>query len=262
MVTGNVLSRVAGHVRTIGMTASSLALFIIMMSTSSANAADKTWQQCLSCGADEILQRKIADAESTFRQAVAAVERVPHKPDEKAECLYQLAHVLDMEDKTEESIEYYWQSLRVLEEGYGNRSPRLVTTLYRLGSAYSAKGDRCTAMKLYALAKEISLHAGPYNAPVASGLKPIGESQIYTADSLAMGNYEPTSESQKEQAILNARHRILAGFSQPDPDLKENSDKSLLVDSQTQMSEKKTPGRPNLKMLTTSAESLEPPQKL
>lgn len=257
--TGNSLARVAGHVRTLGLTASSLAL-VITMSTSSANAAEKTWQQCLSCGTDEILQRKIADAESSFREAVAAVERVPHRPVERAECLYQLAHALGMEDKTDESIEYYWQCLHVLEEACGNRSPRLVTTLYRLGSAYNEKGDRDAAMKLYTLAKEISLHPGPYTPAVASGLKQNGKSQNHTAaaDAIAMEKYEPTSELRKEQATLNASPR-----SQPEQDLqtdKENSDKSLLVDSQRQMSEKKTCSRPNSKILSTSpsAESLEP----
>lgn len=265
--TGNLLARVAGHMRTLGLTGSSLAL-VIMISTSSANAAEKTWQQCLSCGTDELLQHKIADAESSFRQAVAAVEQVPHKPCERAECLYQLAHALALEDKTDESIEYYSRSLHVLEEAYGNRSPKLVTTLYRLGSVYKEKGDHGSAMKLYALAMEISRpHAGPHKPAVASGLKLIGKSQIYTDDAIAMGRYEPTSESLKEKASLNASHRMPAGFSQPEQDLqtdKENSDKSLLVDSQRQMSERKTPSLPNSNLLSTSpsAESLKPQQEL
>jgi tetratricopeptide (TPR) repeat protein len=258
--TGNLLARVAGHVRTVGLTASSLAL-VIMMGTSSANAAEKTWQQCLSCGTDELLHHKIADAESSFRQAVDTVERVQHKPDESAECLYQLAHALAMEDKTDESIEYYCRSLHVLEEAYGNRSPKLVTTLYRLGAAYKEKGDHDSAMKVYALAMEISLpHAGPCSPAVASGLEQIGKSQV-------MGSDEPNSESLKAQASHNASHRKLAGFSQPEQDLqadKENSDKSLLVDSQRQMAAKRRPSWPNSEMLSTSpsAQSLEPQQEL
>lgn len=262
---GNLLARVAQYVRKIGLTASSLAL-VIMISTSSANAAEKTWQQCLSCGTDQLMQRKTADAESSFRQAVAAVERVPHKPGEKAECLYQLAHVLAMEEKTDESIEYYRQSLHVLEEAFGTRSPKLVTTLYRLGAGYKEKGDLDSAKKLYELAFEISLNAGSHKPAVASGLELIGKSQIDTDDAIAMGRYVPTPESLKEQASLNASHRVLDGFSRPEQGLQadnENSEKNLLVNSQRLMSER-TPSLPNSKMLSTSpsAGSLEPQQEL
>lgn len=132
-----------------------LSVFLSALLPLSAGAAQKattgdlTWEKYRQAGYDAITQGNLDAAEDLFRQALNAVQRVPHKPIDVVKCQNSLARAFTLQARAEEAESMFKRSLDILRRAYGAKSPELVQTMLDLGSIYESEGDHPAAMALY-----------------------------------------------------------------------------------------------------------------
>jgi len=151
------------------------AALAIAAGSQAAPAAESTWQKLESQGEQAFNQQNFSQAEDYYRQALKALESSSHTSDEEVQCLRKLATVLTLEDKTEQAKAIYQRSLKLVQKDYGPDSPKIVPSLFSLGSIYEAEGDPAAAMQLYQRAININeKHYGPFSPGVAASLHHLG----------------------------------------------------------------------------------------
>ncbi|MBY0357478.1 MAG: tetratricopeptide repeat protein [Candidatus Obscuribacterales bacterium] len=164
----------------------SAGVFLLLAFTLPVFAKDtpgSSWQEMLERGDKELSLQKFTPAESWFRQALASIKKSAHSTDDLVKCMERVAAVLALEEKTEEAIAIYRHSLSLLEQKYGNNSPKIVPTLFSLGSIYESEGDPTLAMKLYQRALAINeKNYGPFSPVVADNLHYLGRSTQHSGD--------------------------------------------------------------------------------
>jgi len=140
--------------------------------------AESSWSEMLADGDRHISHQELFQAEDCYRHALKEVKRVPHSPDDVTECMEKLASTLLVEDKTERALPLYKKSLRILERAHGRESPKLLPTLYALGSILEAEGDYKLAIKRYQRAVTINQkNFGPLSLELAESLHHLARSK-------------------------------------------------------------------------------------
>lgn len=210
-----------------------------VLADSMAIADETTWQTMLATGDNQLSQQKLVEAEACFRQAVKDVQHARHNQDDVVKCLEKLASILTQENKIDEAVPLYERSLHILESTYGEKSAKLVPTLFSLGSIYESEGDPKVAMKLYQRALAINEKSyGSFSPAVADSLHFLGRAhsklgQTQQAEheyktSLSILMQQPgLSSSTKLQSLLADYHDFLRK--------NDNTDSKLISDFQTEV---------------------------
>ncbi|HEY9720096.1 MAG TPA: tetratricopeptide repeat protein [Trichormus sp.] len=187
-----------------------MAMIQLFGSSSALAAIDNNWHRWLAAGDVDLSQERLLPAEDCFRTALRQLDKAPHNDDELVTCLEKLASTLTLEDKTEEAIRLYQRCLKILEREYGNDSPRVLSTLFALGSIYESAGDHELAMGLYSRALSINEKAyGPFSPSVAATLHRLGRAN-YNAGKVdeAEHNYKRSLAILVNQPSLGASSEL------------------------------------------------------
>jgi tetratricopeptide (TPR) repeat protein len=162
-----------------------LAVLQIALTVSETSAAQvgNTWQKDLALGQTQIDEQKLPEAEQSFRRAVQAVEQSHATPDDLAKCYSRLGDALALRRQTGKAQGFYRKALTTQEKAYGANSPKVVPSLFALGSLFESEGDPTTAMALYQRAFKISeKHYGPYSPNVAHSLQRLGRATYHAGN--------------------------------------------------------------------------------
>lgn len=142
-------------------------------------AGESSWSRYYAEGETAVSEQKLAQAEESFRQALAAAEG--ERRDEQAveKCTLRLADILTLRDKTGEAQVLYQRLLDTMAKRYGSQSPRLAPVLMALGSIQEAAGDHASAMSYYTRVLAVNeKHYGPYSPAVAGTLHKMGRAAV------------------------------------------------------------------------------------
>ena len=162
-----------------------LAVLQIALTVTQTGAAEvtNTWQKDLATGQMLLDQQKLPEAEQAFRRAVQAVEQSHASPDDLTQCYSRLGDVLALRSQTGKAQGFYRKALTTQEKAYGINSPKVVPSLFALGSLFESEGDPTTAMGLYQRAFKISeKHYGPYSPNVAHSLQRLGRATYHAGN--------------------------------------------------------------------------------
>lgn len=118
-------------------------------------AAENSWQGSLAQGDSYVSKRALPKAEQCFRQALLKLDQEHGTVEDKAKCLNSLANTLTLEDKTSEAGSTLFKLLNLSEQAYGKNSPKLIPTLFAIGSIYESVGNHALAMNFYSKAAAI-----------------------------------------------------------------------------------------------------------
>lgn len=167
-----------------------------------ALAAQDTWQDLVIKGDRDMNEQKFVPAEESYKKALKEIKHSKHNDEDVAKCLGKLAAVLTLEDKTNDAIPVYRKAIHKWEEAYGKESPKLVPTLFSLGSIYESEGDPKIAIRYYRRALTINeKNYGPRSLEVADNLHRLGHANA--------------GAGQNEQAENNYRESLSVLMQQP-----------------------------------------------
>jgi serine/threonine protein kinase/tetratricopeptide (TPR) repeat protein len=108
--------------------------------------------------------QKLEEALVQHQRALELQRSLPSsEPSELALSHFQIGSVLGLLDRVDEARPHLEESLRILEEAYGPRHPRVATTLTNLGIFLSFEGRYDQALAKLELARQIGLEAYPGN---------------------------------------------------------------------------------------------------
>ncbi len=175
---------------------------ILMFSTCSAMAAERTWQDLVIEGDHDLHEQKFVPAEQSYRNALKEIKHTKHTDEDVAKCLDKLAAVLVLEDKTNDAIPIYRRALHKWERVDGKESSKVVPTLFALGSIYESEGDPKIAMRYYHRA--LAINENSY-----------GSHSLEVADSLHKMGHANAAAGQTEQAENNYRSSLSILMQQP-----------------------------------------------
>ena len=211
----------------------------LIFCTSRALAADNSWQSLLREGDNNINQQKLVQAEDCFRRALKEVKHSPHTVDDKVKCLERLASTLVLENKIIGAIPIYHKSLHLLEQTYGNKSPKIVPTLFALGSIFESEGDPKIAMGLYHRALTINEeNYGPLSPTVADSLQRLGHAYFRAGQTdQAETHYKASLKILMQQPGLSSSKQLESLLANYNDLLQKNdtSSKRLLSDFQKEI---------------------------
>lgn len=184
----------------------SLGVLILSTAIPVAAATATSWQEMLNEGDKDLKLQKFTSAEQWFRKALNGVKKVGHSDDDLVKCMERLASVVVLEEKTEEAIKIYRNALHILEGRYGKESPKIVPTLFALGSIYESEGDPTLAMRLYKRALAINeKNYGPFSPAVANNLHYLGRSASHAGKTAeAESHYKASLSILMQQPGLSA----------------------------------------------------------
>jgi tetratricopeptide (TPR) repeat protein len=118
-------------------------------------AWSQDWKALMVAGDERLKTQQYEAAEKCFRQAVLEVRHEPHSSaDAQSLCLFSLAGIIQIEDRTEEVIPLYKEALQTLEKAYGKDSIKLVPGLILMGGVHETELDFKNALKCYERAVE------------------------------------------------------------------------------------------------------------
>ena len=220
-----------------------IRIFSIIVFLSSAvsisQAKEFNWRKHIEEGDRDISRQELSQAENSYRLALEEVHVQTHNRDGIVICLEKLASVLVLENKIDEALPLYNKSLHMLEFNYGKDSPKLVPTLFAIGSIFESEGDVKIAMEYYNKALAINeKHYGPLSPGVAESLHHLGHANF------SSGKPEKAEEQYKSSLSILMQQSSLASSKQLENLLQDygdmlkkndNSDKSLVSDFQTEV---------------------------
>ncbi len=214
-------------------------VFALVLSTSAALAYEESWQTFLTEGDVNLNEQKLVEAEGCYRRALKEVHRSSHTPDDVVKCLEKLAADLVLEDKTEEAVSLYTKSLGMLERKYGKDSPKLLPTLFALGSIFEGEGDPKIAMGFYRKALAINeKNYGPVSPAVAESLHRLGHASFGAGQTeQAENHYKSSLSILMQQPSLSSSNQLESLLSDYNDLLRknDNSDKNLISDFQNEV---------------------------
>jgi tetratricopeptide (TPR) repeat protein len=157
----------------------SLALFLLLGSTSSAFAAtddwSDNWRVGIKNGDNMIEEHRLHDAEECFKETLKEVKRQKHSHDDLALVEGRLADTLQMRDIMEDSLPLYRKALHQLEKAHGKDSELLMPDLMKIGQIFEAEREPKHAAKIYRRTLKISEKSqGPESVAYADSLYRIG----------------------------------------------------------------------------------------
>ena len=139
-----------------------------------AGAADgdaNAWRKSIDAGKLAYEQKKLDQAASHFKQAVAIAERIGSGDTRLAASLDHLATVYSVQKRYKDAEPLFDQALVILEKKYDKFHPTLVQTLQNLGMLYRANGDLEKAQKAYErILKIIEAEYGLDSEETATGI--------------------------------------------------------------------------------------------
>jgi len=141
---------------------SAVSLFISVIPV---HAEVSDWRHSLAQG-DQCMEHKQYDlAQKCFHLAVEEVKKDPaHSADDLALCLNKLGNVLEIEDITEEALDAYRKSYKVLTRAHGRESTLLLPDLMLRASILEKDGQFKQAIKTYKHAIEIATNGQGANS--------------------------------------------------------------------------------------------------
>ncbi len=248
---------------------------VLNVAQSGPALAANTWQKDLTAGQTFLDEQKLPEAEQAFRHAVQTVEQRHASPDDLAQCYSRLGDALALRNQTGKAQSYYRKALTTQERAYGANSPKVVRSLFALGSLFESEGDPTAAMALYQRAFKISeKHFGPYSPSVAQSLQRLGRA-TYHAGHKQEGekHYKTALSILLREPGLGASEQLQALMKDYSNTLKEDNSETnqgLLKDSQSdfgmQQTSKKLPNSSSSELSsdgiqTTSTGGLRPALK-
>jgi tetratricopeptide (TPR) repeat protein len=111
---------------------------------------EKSWQELIDEGGKLFEQRRLAQAELRFLDAMKLSESFPQEDPRRATSLNNLAALYHSQGKYAFAEDHYKRALAINEKLFGNESLEVARNLYNLAVLYSAKSRFDEAEPLYA----------------------------------------------------------------------------------------------------------------
>jgi hypothetical protein len=119
-------------------------------------ASAPSWKAALAEGEKRLKLKELRPAEICFRDAVHDVRHdKTGSADDQVLCMESLADVLQTQDETEEAIQLYRKSLRILQKSHGKESEATVPTIVALGEIFKGEAQWRVSAKYYRQALSI-----------------------------------------------------------------------------------------------------------
>lgn len=125
-------------------------------SNKSGSVSTTAWETFFEQGQAYLDARSYEKAETSFRQALRSIKRVPHSDDQLVACMRALADVLQLQDYKELSWDLYLKSLKILEKAHGENSIILLPQLLTMGAVTELEGEYLKSISFYQRAADIA----------------------------------------------------------------------------------------------------------
>jgi tetratricopeptide (TPR) repeat protein len=153
--------------------------FIFTFAAQQSFAAETAWQKSLAIGDTKLASQYISQAEEHYKRAIKELHMVKHTSGDEVKCLTSFANALTLENKTDEALLVYKNTLAILEKADGNSSVKILPTLFALGSIYESVGDHDLAMQYYKRA--IAINESHYDSFCPAFVNQFPHDQIVAA---------------------------------------------------------------------------------
>jgi tetratricopeptide (TPR) repeat protein len=169
------------------------------------------WETFFEQGQGYLAAKSYERAETSFRQALRSIKKVPHSQDQLAACMRALADVLQLEDYKELSWDLYRQSLKILEKAHGENSIVLLPQLVTMGSVSELEGEYLKAIPFFSRAADIArAKLGDQSYQLAVCQSHLGHAYFCSGNSVdAEKNYRQALYLMMTQSSLPSRDALL-----------------------------------------------------